>query len=162
MSRNERPRGSLAHTPDGARTTAAFLRELASRVEDDPQLANEVADALRQYRLLIPDEVISRRSPPTPQTAAPPTSRVRRRHDIAEPPAGSALDPFHVLRSEGEQALRTALLALDLPALRLLVRTHHLDPNRVSARWSARERIIALIVDQVRARAHHGRSFERI
>jgi hypothetical protein len=67
-----------------------------------------------------------------------------------------------LLREGGESGLRAALAGLDLASLRQLVRTHRLDPNRVSARWSAHERVVALIVDQVRARANHGKAFARV
>jgi hypothetical protein len=67
-----------------------------------------------------------------------------------------------LLRVHGEQALRATLDGLDLASLQRIVRAHHLDPHRVSARWSARERVIGLIVEQVRARAQHGKAFERV
>jgi len=66
------------------------------------------------------------------------------------------------MRDQGEEGLRATLAALDLMALRQIVRTHRLDPARISARWTTRERVIALIIDQVRARLNHGRSFERV
>ncbi len=61
-----------------------------------------------------------------------------------------------------EVALRRALDGLELQELRAVVRAQRLDPARVSSRWTARERVIALIVDQVKARLHHGRAFERV
>jgi hypothetical protein len=60
------------------------------------------------------------------------------------------------------EGLRAALSALQLPALRVIVRERRLDPARISARWTARERVISLIVDQVKARANHGHAFERV
>ncbi|HEY8322936.1 MAG TPA: hypothetical protein VIG77_00485 [Ktedonobacterales bacterium] len=50
----------------------------------------------------------------------------------------------------------------DLPTLRAIVRERRLDPARISARWTARERVISLIVDQVKARANHGQAFRRV
>jgi len=73
-----------------------------------------------------------------------------------------APDPFAVMRAQGEMGLRATLDALDLPTLRQIVRAHRLDPARISARWANRDRVIALIVDQTRARLNHGRAFERV
>jgi hypothetical protein len=67
-----------------------------------------------------------------------------------------------VLRVSGEVGLRATLDALELVTLRQIVRAHRLDPARISARWTVRERVIALIVDQVKARANHGKAFARI
>jgi hypothetical protein len=75
---------------------------------------------------------------------------------------GERSDPFALLRDRGEAHLRTHLAALDLPALRQIIRVHRLDPARISARWTNRERLVALIVDQVRARADHGKAFSRV
>jgi len=72
------------------------------------------------------------------------------------------MDPFALWRTQGEDALRDALNGLDLAALRALVRTHRLDPARVASRWTARDRVIALIMTQVKARLNHGRAFERV
>jgi hypothetical protein len=98
---------------------------------------------------------------PTAPTA-PRSARGTRAGRVGDEPADPRLDPFVHLRTGGEPALRAALDGLDLAALRRVVRAFHLDPNRVSARWSARERVIDLIVEQVRARVNHGRSFERV
>ena len=67
-----------------------------------------------------------------------------------------------MLRKDGEDGLRAQLAQLDVAALRQIVRAHRLDPARISARWTATDRVIALIVEQVRARANHGRAFERL
>ncbi|HYM26651.1 MAG TPA: hypothetical protein VET66_00750 [Steroidobacteraceae bacterium] len=72
------------------------------------------------------------------------------------------LDPFALLRSGGEDGLRRALGVADVATLHRIVRTHRLDPARVSARWTARERLVELIVTQVRARASHGQAFARV
>ncbi len=71
-------------------------------------------------------------------------------------------DPFVLLRERGEIGLRAALEELELATLRQLVRAHHLDPARISARWTARDRVVTLIVTQVQARANHGKAFARV
>ncbi|HEX9057661.1 MAG TPA: hypothetical protein VF818_09025, partial [Ktedonobacterales bacterium] len=73
-----------------------------------------------------------------------------------------ALDPFVLLREAGSDGARFRLAELDVAALRQIVRIHRLDPARISARWTNRERLIDLIVTQVRARADHGKSFAHI
>ena len=60
--------------------------------------------------------------------------------------------PFAVLRESGEPGLQQALAALDLASLKAIVRAYRLDPARISARWTAPERIIELIVEQAQAR----------
>jgi hypothetical protein len=133
--------------PDDTASVAAFLRALAARAERDPQLARQVAEALRDGGL---------RSPPASTPA-----RTRQR---ADRPAGSVPlpDPFLVLRAEGEEGLRGRLAELEVPALRQIVRIHRLDPARISARWTKRERLVTLIIQQARARADHGKAFSRV
>src|SRR5258708_11467899 len=77
--------------------------------------------------------------PPRAQTA-----KGEGRKGPAASAAASGFDPFVVLREGGESGLRAALAGLDLAALRQLVRTHRLDPHRVSApRGAARPGVAA-------------------
>jgi hypothetical protein len=76
--------------------------------------------------------------------------------------AGRAIDPFTILREQGQGGLRARMLLLDLDALRTLVRSHRLDPGRIASRWTDRERLVELIVEQVQARAGLGRAFEHV
>ncbi len=152
--------------PEDARAVAAFLRLLAKRVEGDAAFAAHVAAALRESGLL--------RTMPDANLEAPSTSTTRARggrraakaatalHDAGAADGEAAPDPFALLRAHGEAGLRSALEALDLTALRAIVRTHRLDPARISARWTTRDRVIGLIVTQVQARANHGKAFSRI
>jgi hypothetical protein len=135
-----------------AAAIGAFLRALAQRAERDAAFAEGVAAALAESGLL-------------------PATRVRRaashRARASEAAAGSVVpqatpDPFATLRGAGETGLRTALGAVEVAALHQIVRTYRLDPARISARWTARERLIELIVTQVRARAGHGQAFARV
>ncbi|MGH2516065.1 MAG: hypothetical protein ACRDHP_10465 [Ktedonobacterales bacterium] len=135
----------------------AFLRALAVRAEADGALAAQIAAALRESGLLPGDEVAVARA-----TAAEQAGGRKRGAGASTVKGLEAPDPFVVLRERGEAGLRAALDALDLPALRQIVRAHRLDPARISARWTARDRVIALIVDQVRARADHGKAFARV
>jgi hypothetical protein len=88
----------------------------------------------------------------------PAQAATRPAREVVAPP----LDPFAVLRQSGEQGLREALAALDLSSLKAVVRAFRLDPARISARWTASEQVIELIVEQTVARLNHGRAFERV
>jgi len=134
----------------------AFLRELAARAEADRAFGAHLLDAVRASGLAT---LLAEAAPAPPRAQ---TAKGAGRAGPAASAAASGFDPFVVLREGGESGLRAALAGLDLASLRQLVRTHRLDPNRVSARWSAHERVVALIVEQVRARANHGKAFARV
>jgi hypothetical protein len=140
---------------------AAFLRELAARAEADRAFGAYLLEALQASGLatLLAEGARACEAAPSPPAQ---TAKGAGRSRPAASVAASSIDPFAVLREGGESGLRAALAGLDLASLRQLVRTHRLDPNRVSARWSAHERVVALIVDQVRARANHGKAFARV
>ncbi len=136
------------------RALAAFLRDLAERAERDPALAAHLRQALSASGLLDPAAGHSRRAGDTPSRHGT--------HAADNVPADEPPDPFVLLRERGEVGLRAALEGLDLAALRAIVRVHRLDPARISARWTARERVIELIVRQVRGRANLGKAFARV
>ena len=137
---------------DEAEAAGKLLRELADRAERDPAFGQQLAEAVRASGLLGTDQP-AKKSPATRKKASA-------KRQPAAP--GELPDPFQVFRQRGDDGLRAQLAQLDLAALRQIVRAHRLDPARISARWTATDRVIALIVEQVRARANHGRAFERI
>ncbi len=139
-------------------SVAAFLRALAERAEQDPACAMQVAQALAASGLLAATRP-ARRSATSRQGAGAVAGDLPA--EQAPPVSKELLDPFAVLRTEGEPGLRAQLSRLEAVALHTLVRTHRLDPARISARWSSRERLVDLIVAQVRARADHGKAFAR-
>ena len=155
------PRASRARTePDAAtdqsRAIAAFLRGLAERVEQDAAFAATIATLLRESGLLAID---------TGHASVRATARSLKAASASEQASQAQQEipnPFTILRERGEDALRAALASLELATLRQIVRTHRLDPARISARWTTHERVVTLIVDQVRARANLGRAFERV
>lgn len=153
MSRGKREGAS---TSEG-RAVGAFLRALAARAEADAALAREIRAALRESGLLPDGDTGPARDLRTGQARNRKPAITTEKAVLHEPP-----DPFVVFRERGEAGLRVLLEELDLATLRQIVRAHRLDPARISARWTARERVIALIVDQVRARANHGKAFSRI
>ncbi|HEY7342335.1 MAG TPA: hypothetical protein VH591_15770 [Ktedonobacterales bacterium] len=146
-------RGKSATGRDDAEAAARLLRELAERAERDPSFGMQLAEAVRSSGLL---------DTPSPQSLA--SARKKPVKSAKRPTATAAdlPDPFQVLRQHGEDALRDQLARLDIASLRQIVRAHRLDPARISARWTATDRVITLIVDQVRARANLGRAFERL
>lgn len=137
---------------DEAGAAGKLLRELAERAERDPAFGQQLAEAVRASGLLGTDK----------PTKKPPTARKKASGKRQPAIPGQLPDPFQVLRKDGEDGLRAQLAQLDLASLRQIVRAHRLDPARISARWTSADRVIALIVEQVRARANHGRAFERI
>ncbi len=139
-------------TEDAARI-AAFFRALSERAARDPQLATSLAACLEESGLLSLDGAKG------VEKERPVASQARKRTGAG---GQAALDPFSLWRAQGEMALRDALEGLDLQELRIIVRAHRLDPARVSSRWTARDRVIALILEQVKARINHGRAFERV
>ncbi|HEV8193087.1 MAG TPA: hypothetical protein VGP82_16620 [Ktedonobacterales bacterium] len=154
MSRANRTRAEQDVGTDESRAIAAFLRGLAERVELDATFATQIASLLRESGLLAmgAGRAPARAGARTPRAPAGKPSREQR-----EIP-----NPFAVLRERGEPGLREAIASLELPDLRQIVRTHRLDPARISARWTTRDRVVTLIIDQVRARANLGRAFERV
>lgn len=127
-----------------------FLRGLADRVEHDPAFAGQIA------------AVLAEAGPEPGGTGEAPAKRAARARmaDRATPP--EPMDPFAVLRDQGEDALRARLESLATSDLQSVVRAHRLDPARISARWTNRPRLVDLIVAQVRARADHGKAFSRV
>lgn len=153
MSRTNRAGTEQGAGADESRAVAAFLRGLAERVEQDAAFAAQIARLLRESGLLAIDAAGG-----APARAAKAAAAVRKpAQERRETP-----NPFAVLRERGEAGLREVLASLEMPDLRQIVRAHRLDPARISARWTARDRVVALIVDQVRARASLGRAFERV
>jgi hypothetical protein len=136
-------------------------------VEADPALAAAVHGALEESGLLtLAGTLIPSGSPAVATTATRRRAGRRRRspRDTAAPSGDGvpALDPFVLYREHGETALRAGLETLDLAALRAIVRTHRLDPARISARWTLADRLIGLIIQQVQAHAISGRAFARV
>jgi hypothetical protein len=162
MSRAKSPSANTNSNAVPQSALAAFLRNLAARAEVDPAFAAQLDMALRESGLLdrplaaaeVADAPEWKRSGSRPRTVT---------RDAWQQFAGSEQpDPFALLRDRGEAGLRASLDTLDLQALRTLVRVHRLDPARISARWTARDRVVNLIVAQVRARADLGKAFSHV
>ena len=140
---------------------SAWLRALAARAESDPSLAAQLVATLRESGLA------SALTGEASVTASAPRARGARQRSLTRPVDATSEtppppDPFALYRAQGENGLRTALEGMELATLRAIVRERRLDPARISARWTTRERVIGLIVDQVKARANHGHAFGRV
>lgn len=68
------------------------------------------------------------------------------------------LDPYMVLKTEGEEALQEKLGTLDIKDLRRIIRDHRLDSARRSTRWKE-DRLINHIVTMTVSRAKLGEAF---
>lgn len=168
---NTRRTQASASSPDEARPViAAFLRALADRVEQDPAFGRALLAVYAQSCMSVPRNTAdmpaagkAHRRPEAsePQDASSAVTQIAP-SAAPSPPPGPPLDPFALLRAHGDVALRARLSELDLASLRSVVRAHRLDPARISARWSAHERLVDLIVEQVRARTSLGRAFEHV
>ncbi len=143
----------------GKGTVGTFLRNLAARADADAALATEIQAALAESGLLSSSRhprqtQKSQRKPEKAVNAAPPAQS----NDTVVP----SLDPFRVLRDHGEKGLHETLESLEIAQLRAIVRKHRLDPARISARWRDQERVIQLIVSQVKAQATYGKAFSHV
>jgi hypothetical protein len=157
MSRSKRDGGGTGE----AGAVGAFLRSLAARAEANAALAEQIAAALRESGLLPDDKAERTRETRTEKARGRKPDTDTARNSTSAAPV-MAPDPFVVLRERGEAGLRAALEGMELGALRHIVRAHRLDPARISARWTTRERVVTLIVEQVRAQANSGKAFSRV
>jgi hypothetical protein len=82
-------------------------------------------------------------------------SRTKRRSGRRTP---ASMDPFAVY-ANGESALRHELEALDIERLKDIVAEYGMDPSNLAMKWKTRSRLVDLIVDTVRSRAHKGDAF---
>ncbi|HET9109943.1 MAG TPA: hypothetical protein VFN78_03865 [Ktedonobacterales bacterium] len=145
---------------DDTAAVSVWLRALAKRAEGDSAFAAQLLATLRESGLA---SALTGEAP----SASAPRARTARTRALTRPVEAASEttappDPFALFRSQGEDGLRAALDGMELATLRAIVRERRLDPARISARWTTRERVIALIVDQVKARANHGHAFGRV
>lgn len=69
-----------------------------------------------------------------------------------------SLDPFSVY-DDGESELRRALTCLGLEELKDIVAAYGMDRARLAMRWKTESRLVDLVVDTVKIRAHKGDVF---
>ena len=72
-----------------------------------------------------------------------------------------AFDPFRILSEEGPDALKARLSRLTQRELKVLIQDNRLDPSRLSAKWTDREKLVELAFDRLMSRSKHGSVFLR-
>lgn len=69
------------------------------------------------------------------------------------------LDPFEFYERGGEHVLRDELARLDVEQLKDVIAEHGMDRTKLAMKWRTSDRLIALIVETVDARARKGDAF---
>ena len=115
----------------------AFWEVVIEEARINPSFRQRIHDALAG--VVAATEVPERRSGPRRRT----------------PPA---LDPFAAY-GEGEHQLRASLSPMNIEQLKDIVAGYGLDRSRLALKWRKPERLIDLIVDTVKNRAHKGDAF---
>ena len=116
---------------ENAKRAARFLRTIAARIEEHPELLAglDLAD--------LPVPARKKKAAPTPP----------------------ALDVFQVFFAEGAAQLRRRLEMLELKDLKSLISRHGLDPSGLARNWRKQEKLIELIVQRMEARGRKGEVF---
>ena len=71
----------------------------------------------------------------------------------------AVLDPISILEIEGEDFLRSSLIALDIEQLKDIVAEYGMDQAKLVMKWNATERIIDHIVSTAISRSKKGDAF---
>jgi len=116
---------------ENAKRAARFLRTIAARIEERPELLAglDLAD--------LPVPARKKKAAPTPP----------------------AFDVFQVFFAEGAEQLRRRLEMLELKDLKSLISRHGLDPSGLAQKWRKQEKLIDLIVQRMEARGRKGEVF---
>lgn len=69
------------------------------------------------------------------------------------------LDPFHVLRGGGSDALRARLVELSVEELRDVVAQYRVEPYALAMKWKRPSRLVDLITETIEQRARKGDAF---
>jgi hypothetical protein len=121
---------------------AAVLQVIADQARSDPEFLDKLERALKS---------------PSKRLA---TTRVRpRRADRPHRRAPAVLDPFEILRAEGEAGLRERLVDLSLDELRDIVAEYRVEPYTLAMKWKTPSRLIDLIVTTIEQRSRKGEAF---
>jgi hypothetical protein len=151
------------------KTLDRLFDEIRREAKRNPEFADRLDAVLRLHesRRDVADEVIEdvAMPPSAANGAAPPAVAKPRRNrpgavapQPQQPPSPAApsvapgINPAGLYKREGEDALRTALAAQDLGALRALVVEHNLDPSGVTPSLT-RDELAEHILAQARRRA---------
>jgi hypothetical protein len=120
----------MSENEEKAKRVAAFLRNLAGKIEENP-------DIFKEYEIKeIPIININKRA------------RKESQIDISK-----------VLSEEGPESLKQKLDQLDCNELRIIVRNNGFDPSKLAAKWKNKQRLINLIMERISSRKEKGQSF---
>ena len=115
----------------------AFMEVIIQEARSNPRFARLLIQAIGETN----DGEDAGRQKPRPRRRNPPS-----------------LDPF-TLYEQGEDHLRDALAGLGLDQLKDVVAGYGMDRARLALRWRTPDRLVDLIVETVKTRAHKGDVF---
>ncbi|WP_155956957.1 hypothetical protein [Rhodococcus sp. UNC23MFCrub1.1] len=75
------------------------------------------------------------------------------------PRAAAVLDPFHLYRTDGRDALRARLAALDLEQLRDIIHQFGMDPDKRAMKWKTISKVRERIVERTESTRNRDRAF---
>jgi len=124
------------------RESRALLDQQKLQVKEYSALVKQFEVWVKKYRALVnqPDKRKSPKKSP-------------------EPPK---IEAFHILRNEGEEGLRKALVPLELTDLRTILLAYGLDPEQTARRWKKADKIREHIVHRLLAHFRSGEVFLRV
>lgn len=124
--------------PDLEQRLRAFMEAVIAEANTNPKLWSRLEEALGGTMTEVRPRIEPRRP---------------RRRNLP------VLDPFTLYEQGGEELLRKELKDLDIDQLKDIVAAHGMDRSRLALRWRTAERLMELIVETVRNRAHKGEVF---
>ena len=145
------------------KTLDRLFDEIRREAKRNPEFADRLDAVLRLHdsRRDVGDDVIEEAAreaeapapapAPTPAKAAPRKSKPAPGAAVAQG-APPLLNPVGIYKRSGEEALSTALATQELPALRVLVAEHNLDPSGETEALD-RDALAAHVVVQAKRRA---------
>jgi hypothetical protein len=120
---------------------AEFFRALAVEIENSPSLAR---------KLVVPFQNVAAAG----RQAAPKKRTSRSKVSVPE-----GFDPFQIYYDQGGLGLQQALEPMDAATLKAILNHFALDPTRSYTRWRKEERLMAYIIERVKALSNKGQVF---
>jgi hypothetical protein len=124
----------MSNKKEIAKRVARILRTLSRKIEENPDILNDMGLSLRD----IPTAI-----------------RKKKKEELA-----IDFDIFQIFSDKGEETLRHKLGLLDLRSLIRIVRQHGFDPSKLAEKWKKKERLVNLILERVSARSDKGKVFK--
>lgn len=146
------------------KTLDRLFDEIRREAKRNPDFADRLDSVLRLHesRRDVADDVLEDVAAPVEPLqpaakarrakTAPVAPSAPRAPELVAPPVGPVINPAGLYKREGEDALRAALEAQDLKALRALVLEHNLDPSGVTSTLT-RDELATHIVGQAKRRS---------